>query len=64
MAVTKQTGPGPSNRQALDFFEESVYHRVKTASHGKLIVQRYLPSKSNKNSILRIIWQRVESQKI
>jgi hypothetical protein len=44
----------PGNKLALDFFEESSYYRMKI--NGDKIVQRYLPARGNKNSIVRIIW--------
>ena len=63
MAVSKKLstkGGFRHNLQSLDFFEESAYYRLKVAyTKGQdVIVQRYIPARSNKNSIVRIIWQR------
>jgi hypothetical protein len=63
MAVSKKLstkGGFRHNLQSLDFFEESAYYRLKVAyTKGQdVIFQRYIPARSNKNSIVRIIWQR------
>jgi hypothetical protein len=63
MSVTKRVsnkGGFKHNQQSLDFFEESAYYRLKVAyAKGQdVIVQRYIPARSNKNSIVRIVWQR------
>jgi len=63
MAVTKRVsnkGGFKHNLQSLDFFEESAYYRLKVsyAKGQDVIVQRYIPARSNKNSIVRIVWQR------
>ncbi len=67
LAVSKKlaVGPSPHNLQSLDFFEESAYYRLKVA-HCKgqdVIVQRYIPARSNKNSIVRVLWARGQDEK-
>ena len=51
--------------QSLDFFEESAFFRLKIAqSKGQdVIMQRYIPAKSNNNSIVRVVWQRAPDEK-
>jgi hypothetical protein len=63
--VSKRYAEGKGNIQSLDFTEESAYYRLKVqyAKGHDVIMQRYIPSRSNKNSIVRVVWQRSTEEK-
>jgi len=66
LAVAKKQGPSNrDNLQCLDFFEESAYYRLKIAQErgSDIIMQRYIPAKSNNNSIVRVVWQKAPDEK-
>jgi hypothetical protein len=65
LAVSKRHVEGKGNVQSLDFTEEAAYYRLKLqfAKGHDVVMQRYLPSRSNKNSIIRMVWLRAPNEK-